>query len=340
MRSKSSRLPKYVYCQRIKGHVYYRFRRAGGGSVRLPGEPGTAEFHAAYANLLKSVVSAGRYEPGSVAHTVELFFNSAEFSQLAEATQRDYKRYLHRLDRSVGGRSMESIDPAYVFQLRDKLKSTPVAANHAVSVIRALFSFAKRRHIVAHDPTAGIPKLSGGDGYLRWSEAEIAQLRKSAEPMMRLALELGLYTGQRLSDVIRLAWSNYDGKRIKLRQRKTGTSLSIPVHPELKEMLDSAERRGVMILTTKTGRAFHPRVFSRDFFEARKRAGLPDGLSFHGLRHTAAARLAELGAGAPEIQAITGHRSLKLIEHYIRQASQEVQADRAIARLPGRKVLN
>jgi integrase len=75
-----------------------------------------------------------------------------------------------------------------------------------------------------------------------------------------------------------------------------------------------------MILTTKTGRAFHPRVFSRDFRAARIKAGLPEGLSFHGLRHTAAARLAELGAGAPEIQAITGHKSLKLVEHYIRQA--------------------
>jgi hypothetical protein len=47
--------------------------------------------------------------------------------------------------------------------------------------------------------------------------------------------------------------------------------------------------------------------------------------------------LAELGAGAPEIQAITGHKSLKLVEHYIRQASQEVQADRAVARLPSPK---
>lgn len=340
MQSKNSKLPRYVYQQRIKGHVYYRFRRAGGGSVRLPDDPGTAEFYTAYSQLLKSAPRSGRYEPGSVAHTIELFLRSAEYSQLAETTQRDYKRYLLRLDRSIGNRSMEAVDPTYVFQLRDKLKETPVAANHTVAVIRALFAFAKRRRIVSRDPTEGITKLAGGHGYLRWADTEIAQFRESADPMMRLALELGLFTGQRLSDVIRLAWSNYDGTRIRLRQRKTGTSLSIPVHPDLMAILDTAERRGVMMLTTKTGRAYHPRVFSRDFFEARKFAGLPDGLSFHGLRHTAAARLAELGAGAPEIQAITGHKSLKLIEHYIRQASQEVQADRAIARLPGQKVLN
>jgi integrase len=334
---RTSKLPKYVYRQKIKGHVYYRFRRAGGGSVRLPGDPGTAAFHARYAELLENRPSKGRYEPGSVAHTIELYLNSAEYSQLAAATQRDYKRYLHRLDRSVGDRPMESVEASYIFQLRDKLKSTPVAANHAVAVIRALFAFAMTRGTVSSDPTKGITKLAGGSGYLRWTDDEIARFRACAEPMMRLALEMGLYTGQRLSDVIRLTWSNYDGTRIRLRQQKTGTSLSIPVHPELKTILDNAVRLGIMILTTKTGRAFHPRVFSRDFLVARREAGLPDGLSFHGLRHTAAARLAELGAGAPEIQAITGHKSLKLVEHYIRQASQEVQADRAIARLPAPK---
>lgn len=337
---RTSKLPKYVYRQNIKGHVYYRFRRPGGGSVRLPGDPGTAPFHARYAELLAGTPRKGRYEPGSVAHTIEEYLNSAEFSQLAPATQRDYRRYLHRLDRSVGDRPMVKVEPAYIFQLRDKLKSTPVAANHAVAVIRALFAFAIMRGIVSADPTKGIAKLAGGEGYLRWADQEIAQFRENTDGMMRLALELGLYTGQRLSDVIRLAWSNYDGERIRLRQQKTGTSLSIPIHPDLRAILDSAERRGVMILTTKTGRAFHPRVFSRDFRDARIKAGLPEGLSFHGLRHTAAARLAELGAGAPEIQAITGHKSLKLVEHYIRQASQEVQADRAIARLPGQKVLN
>lgn len=343
---KNSKLPKYVYRQKIKGHVYLRFRGPGGGSaVRLPDDQHSAAFHAKYAELLSRTPKIGRYEPGSVAHTVELFLNSAEFSQLAPGTQRDYKRYLIRLDRSVGDRPLFKIDAAYILQLRDKLKSTPVAANHAVAVIRALFAFAMMpgREIVSSDPTKGIPKLKGGDGYTRWTDQEVEQFRAYSgdnDPMMRLALELGLFTGQRLSDVIRLTWSNYDGSRIRLRQQKTGTSLAIPVHPQLRAILESVERRGVMILTTRTGRAFHPRVFSRDFLNARQKAGLPDGLSFHGLRHTAAARLAELGAGAPEIQAITGHKSLKLVEHYIRQASQEVQAERAIARLPGPKVLN
>lgn len=338
MRSRASKLPKYVYVQHIKGKTYYRFRRTGGGSVRLPGTPDSPEFHTAYAKLISApTVNIGRYTPGSVAHTIDAYYRSADFSQLALGTQRDYCRYLARLDRSVGDRGMSALDTAYIFQIRDKLRDTPVAANHAIAVIRTLFRFALARHIVDDDPTANIGKLKGGEGFQRWSAADTDAFREAAAPMMRLALELGLYTGQRLSDVIRLAWSNYDGARFRLRQQKTKTSLSIPVHPELQTILIDTPRIGLMILTTKTGLAFHPRVFSRDFRETRIKAGLPEGLSFHGLRHTAAARLAELGAGAPEIQAITGHKSLKLVEHYIRQASQELQADRAIARLPNRQ---
>lgn len=336
MRSRGSKLPKYVYVQHIKGKTYYRFRR-GGTTHRLPGSPGTPDFHAAYAKLLIEPESpAGRYTEGSVAHTIDLFQKSAEFHALAPGTQRDYCRYLNRLDNAVGHRPLGDISNGFLHAIRDKMKNTPSAANHMIAVVSTLFRFALARHIVRADPTSGIGRLKGGDPYERWSVEDLEAMRACASPTMRLAMELGLYTGQRLSDVIALRWSDYDGQRIRLRQQKTGARLSIPVHPDLMALLNAAPRNAETILTSKSGLPFHPRVFSRDFRDARISAGLPETLSFHGLRHTAAAVLAELGAGGPEIQAITGHKSLKLVEHYIRQASQELQADRAISRLPNR----
>jgi integrase len=341
MRSRGSKLPKYVYVQHIKGKTYYRFRR-GGNTVRLPGVPNSAEFHSAYAQLLvEPEVRPDRYTVGSVAHTIDAYMRSADFSQLKPGTQRDYRRYLARLDNSVGHKPMTAIDNDYLHKIRDKLWGTPVAANHTMAVIGSLFRFAISRRVVKADPTRGIGKLKGGDGYIRWTESDLEAFRVSAGPVMRLALELGAYTGQRLSDVIKMKWSDYDGARIKVVQQKTGTKLSVAAHVDLMALLDSTERRGETILTSKSGRPFHSRVFSRDFRNARIAAGLPHGLSFHGLRHTAASMLAEAGATGPEIQAVTGHKSLKLVEHYIRQASQEMQADRAISRLPERaKVLS
>lgn len=342
--SPNSKLPKYVYKQEIKGKTYYRFRRKGGGSVRLPGGPNTPEFHSAYAKLIADPErDVGRYTSGSVAHTIDLFYKSADFTTLAPGTQRDYRRYLNRFDRAVGGRELRLIDSEWMYALRDKLRETPSAANHALAVLRTLFQFAIKRKSVTNvisDPTQGIEKLGGGESYRRWEEEEIVRfLESDASLMMKLALLIGVFTGQRLGDVIRMAWPNYDGKSVKLRQQKTKTFLTIPVHPDLKEALDEhfQSARALVILTSKTGRAMHPRVFSRDFRNARIKAGLPDDLSFHGLRHTAASYLAELGAPSSEIQAITGHKSLKQVETYIKQASQSVQAANAVARLPTRK---
>src|ERR1019366_4030763 len=115
MRSKSSKLPKYVYVQHIKGRTYYRFRRTGGGCVRLPGAPDTPEFHAAYAKLITTPdVSVGRYTEGSVAHTIDAYVRSADFGELAQGTRRDYQRYLARLDRSVSDRALATIDTDYI----------------------------------------------------------------------------------------------------------------------------------------------------------------------------------------------------------------------------------
>ena len=46
---------------------------------------------------------------------------------------------------------------------------------------------------------------------------------------------LAINTGQRQGDLLRLPWSAYDGKNIKLRQRKTGAYVPIPVADALKD---------------------------------------------------------------------------------------------------------
>ena len=53
-------------------------------------------------------------------------------------------------------------------------------------------------------------------------------------------------------------------------------------------------------------------------------------MTFHGLRYTAAARLAEAGCSLKEIASVTGHKSLGMIEKYSRDADQKIQSGAAI----------
>ena len=125
------------------------------------------------------------------------------------------------------------------------------------------------------------------------------------------------------------AGHDYDGERIGGVQSKTGTKLSVPVHSVLREALDAQARVSPLILTTATRRPFTGSNFRHHFGKAQTSAGIV-GLTFHGLRYTAAAKLAEAGCTLKEIASITGHRSLQMLSKYTRDADQERLAGAAI----------
>jgi hypothetical protein len=104
-------------------------------------------------------------------------------------------------------------------------------------------------------------------------------MRVAAIEMQR-ALILGLHTGQREGDLLRLPWFAYDGTRIVLRQGKArrggkqGPLVEIPCTAALRRMLDGMDRVSPLILTTKTGQSLKKRYFARLWDEAMDKAGL------------------------------------------------------------------
>ncbi len=101
------------------------------------------------------------------------------------------------------------------------------------------------------------------------------------------------------------------------------------MHGALREALDAQARVSPIILTSETGRPFTGSNFRNNFAKAQRAAGL-SGLTFHGLRYTAAAKLAEAGCSLKEIASITGHKSLAMIEKYTRDADQKRLSGAAI----------
>ena len=87
-----------------------------------------------------------------------------------------------------------------------------------------------------------------------WTEDAIARLLAVASPSIAMAALLALSTGQRQGDLLRLPWSAYDGKYIRLRQSKTGRYVIIPVSKRLQPILDGANRISTQILTNANGR--------------------------------------------------------------------------------------
>jgi len=72
---------------------------------------------------------------------------------------------------------------------------------------------------------------------------------------------------------------------------------------------------------------------ANEFRDWVKEAGLPLGLSSHGLRKGVCRRLAEAGCSANQIMAISGHRNLKEVATYTQAADNQKLAKSAMATL-------
>ena len=161
-----------------------------------------------------------------------------------------------------------------------------------------------------------------------WTDHEIEQFEKNhpVGTTPRLALGLLLYTSQRRSDVVRLGRQHIRNGTISVRQDKTGTDVTLPVHTDLLHIIEATPSGHLNFLVTKFGKPFSAAGFGNWFADRCNEAGIPRCCRAHGLRKAACRRLAEAGASAPEIAAISGHLSLKEVERYIAAADRKIMA--------------
>ncbi len=208
---------------------------------------------------------------------------------------------------------------------RDELaKTSRRNADYRFAVLARVCSWAFKRGLTDANPCERPGRLyRSGRKDSVWSDDDEARFLKLAPAHLHLALTLALWTGQRQGDLLRLTWAAYDGEKIRLRQRKTGARVAIPVGAPLKAALDSAkaarkaadEKSKVTvlisarpILTTESGTGWTESGFRASWRKACATAKV-SGVTFHDLRGTAVTRLAMAGCSEAEIASLTGHAS-------------------------------
>ncbi len=334
---------RYVqgFVDRGTGVAFYYFRRRGYQRIRLPGLPGSAEFMAAYGAALHespTPVGATRTRAGSVNAAVIGYYDSATyFGSLAPTTQTKRRQILERFRAEHGDKPIALLPQKFITVMLSKLK--PTVAIAWLGAIRHVMQYAVSANLCESDPTQGVKvKLPRTDGIHTWSESEL-QRYEAAHPIgtkARLALALGIYSGQRRGDCIRMGRQHIRDGLLHVRQQKTGAELLIPVHSDLRTIIDATSSDHLTFLVTRSGKPYSGDDFSEQFRAWCDAAGLPSECSFHGLRKAACRRLAEAGCSANEIAAISGHATLKEVERYTKAVDQARMARNAMARQAGR----
>jgi integrase len=316
------------------------------GGPRLRGEPGAPEFIASYNEAVAQRVPTPE---GKLQVLIDRFQQSGEFRTLRERTQSDYVKQIQIIEQEFGDfpvKALAARETRGVFMdWRDELAVRSVRqADYAWTVLARILSWAKNRGKIVVNPCERGGRLYNGSRVdFVWTLDDEAAFLANAPAHLHLPLLLGLWTGQRQGDLLRLTWSAYDGSHIRLKQSKSqrrgarrAVHVSVPIGAPLKAALDRVAkgRQSPVILLNSEGRPWTPDGFRASWGKACKKAGIEE-VTFNDLRGTAVTRLALVGCTEAEIAAITGHsiRDVRSIldAHYLHR--DQALAESAIRKL-------
>lgn len=331
------KLPPFCERNHVKGHTYISFRRGKGPRIRLPDDPTSDEFRAAYEAALLGQQPPGRDRmitaaPGSIAALVTSYMKSAEYVRLRDTSKTGYLNRLEaiRIDhghRSVAGLTRDRIVTGILQPYADK----PGAALDTLKKLRILIRHAITIGWLKTDPSAGIKRPKSKE-VRAWTDAEMTafERRWPVGTKQRTAYELMLNVGTARVDVHRMTWSQVQDGAATYTRRKTGVAVDLGISAALNAALSAASRKHVTILHTEFGKPFTAAGFSNFMRDAMNAAGLPIDCKPHGLRKSLGRRLADAGATAHDIMAALGHTTLAEAERYTREADRKQGGRRAV----------
>jgi integrase len=353
------RPPKFVqgFIDRHGVERYY-FRRPGFPRVALPGAPRTAAFMEKYQEAMEArpaPIGAHLVKARSLRALAIEYYDSAAFRALKPITQGVYRNIIDRFCKETdkngqpyGDKSAVTLSSDTIERLMELRKDRPDSANGLRKVLREMMKVARKLGWRDDNPTSDVKKIrpKSKSGFHRWTDAEIAQFeaRHAVGTKARLALSLGLFTGQARQDCIAMGEQHITGGELywirKKTEGKTGLELTIPIHPELRRIIDATPSRHLTFLVTEFGAPFSAAGFGNWFRDRCNEAGLKH-CSFHGLRKAAATRLIDAGSDVVEAAAVTGHASLKELQRYIETRDRKKAARRAMGKLiSGTNIVN
>jgi integrase len=321
-----------------KARCYYR---RSGLRQAIDGAEGSPEWLAAYQRIHASFEDKGKMPataPGTFGHLVEVYFASPEFKQLKDSTKGEYRRYIESMRLRLAPIKLIGITKKIVTLHRNSMQDHPSSANTALRVFKTLLGFAVSEEMMPDNPARLVkPLRDDGPGWAPWPETALERFARDSQGASRVAFFLALYTGQRRADVLAMTWAavTKDGG-IMVKQSKGGAEMWLPIHPALAAELAKVEKKGLTIVGTLTGAPYSDDGFGSIWCREQKRCDC-SRLPFHGLRKNATNALFEVGCTPQQVMAITGHKTLQMVQHYGQGANQKRLAKQAMVLLTNKR---
>ncbi|GAB6042324.1 tyrosine-type recombinase/integrase [Endothiovibrio diazotrophicus] len=272
-------------------------------------------------------VSRAEAERTSLGEALERYLR--EVTPAKKSAKQEERRIRRWMTHPLALRSLASIRGADIATFRDERLAqgrSPITVNNDLIVISHLFTVAVKEWGMEslRNPVSAIrkPKLPRGRDR-RLEEDEETRLLEAAESPYREAIALAIETGMRAGELRSLEWRNIN-LRVRtaiLDDTKNGERRVVPLSSRAVEVLRELPRRADgFVFPTMTADGL-----SQGFRRVCRRAGV-EGLRFHDLRHEATSRFFELGLNPMEVAAITGHKTLIMLQRYTHLRAENLAA--------------
>ena len=299
----------------------------------------------------KAEQSQGRFFPERYQHggydLVEEFFEKYMLTAQSKKAVKDEKRYAKWWGTRFKGKRLNAITPAAIEDARQYLLAngcrpgtekrpakgcTPQTVNRYQAWLRHVLNVAVRDGKLPSNAAAKVKFFKEPKGKTRFlSPEEEKKLLEALGPVYGPWARLAILTGMRQDEQFGLRWKDVDLERglLSLPTTKAGDCQAVHLNEEARAILrglDSWER-SVWVFPSKNPATYMNAVnfYVRIWSPAVNKAGI-EWITWHGLRHTFASRLAMNGQNEGTIAALLRHSTTALVKRYAHLSGGHLRA--------------
>ena len=259
------------------------------------------------------------------------------FERCKPATRKGFRSTLkcHLLP-AFGARRLDRITRSMALGwFEDASRTTPGAANQALTLLRLILNHAIACGHIATNPVRGIRRNPGRRMTRFLSREEIARLHRvldryahgsASRAQQADIIRLLLLTGCRKSEIMYLRRVEVRDDRLQLRDSKTGPRTVLLSEPARKIVARRIQQgNGPWVFPSVRNPSARPSCEPWLWKQVRREAGIED-VRLHDLRHTVASQAVLNGVSLPVTARMLGHSDVHMTMRYAHVGDREVEA--------------
>lgn len=214
-----------------------------------------------------------------------------------------------------------------IYKVERQKEVTSASVRRELNLLSSLFETAKNEWgiIAFNNPLTAVKRPSDSvarDRRLTPKEKEqlLSESLKNGTHQLYLAILIALNTGMRQGEILKLKWNDidFDRNQIAVRDTKNGSNRVIVLSSVLRGVLLNVRPNEEKLLTISASGL--QQAFRKLTTQLQIR-----NLRFHDLRHEAISSFFEMGLSVPEVQLMSGHRTLDQLMRYSHASIEQIK---------------